>query len=91
MRVLPRRLYDELYKTSSFICPEHEWRPGEYSTHELPFSVIPLPKEKSLPSSDEDSEYVAFPSGNYLLKDKPDRPMKRMGRRKDHQPLSSPK
>lgn len=91
MRVLPRRLYDELYMTSSFISPEHEWRPGEYSTRELPFSVIPLPKGKPLPAQHEDEECVVFPSGNYLLKDKPDRPMKRMGKRKDHQPLSTPK
>ena len=91
LRVLPRCLYNELYKTSSFISPEHEWRPREYSTHELPFSVIPFSKDKPLPPSTEDCEYVSFPSGNYLLKDKPDRPMKRMGRRKDQHSSSNPK
>lgn len=83
MRVLPKRLYQELYLTSSFINPQNEWRPGEYSTPEMVFSVIPLPADEQLPASDEDKEYVSFPSGNYVLKDKEGIAKKQMGKRKD--------
>lgn len=83
MRVLPKRFYQELYLTSSFINPKNEWRPGEYSTHEMVFSVIPLPADQPLPESTEDLEYISFPSGNYLLKDKEGIRKKGMAKRKD--------
>jgi len=82
MRVLPKRMRQELYETASFISPANEWKPGKYSTPEMVFYVVPLPATQPLPQSSEDVEYVAFPSGNYMLKDKNDRPHKRKAKRK---------
>lgn len=83
LRVLPRRLYQELYLSTSFLAPQNEWQPGEYSSSEMTFSVVPLPADQPLPPSTEESESVSFPSGKYILKDKPHVRRKRMAKRKD--------
>ena len=67
--VLPKRMEQELYHTASFISPKNEIRPGEYSSDDLDFVVVPLPAGKPLPPSSVGREYVSFPSGNYLIVD----------------------
>ena len=73
--VLPKRFKDELYFTSSYIQPQNYYRDGEYSSNDISFVVKPLPKDIQMPPSVSDSingysEFVSFPSGNYLLKNK---------------------
>ena len=72
--VLPRRFREELYLTSSFIQPKNYYHDGEYSSDDIFFTVKPLPDSihKSHPSQApyKGEEFVSFPSGNYLLKDK---------------------
>ena len=73
--VLPRRFREELYLTSSFIQPENYYRDQEYSYDDIAFSVRPLSNGTHVPLSFSDSlggrvEFVSFPSGNYLLRDK---------------------
>lgn len=70
--VLPSRLLDELFLTSSLISPQNEVAPGEYSRDDLAFTVIPLPKGQPPHTLEHSTEYVSFPSGDYLLKDKGD-------------------
>lgn len=72
--VLPKRFREELYLTSSFIQPKNYYRDGEYSTDDIAFTVKPLPdsihQSTSIQVPYRGEEYVSFPSGNYLLKDK---------------------
>lgn len=70
LMVLPKRMKQELYLTSSFICPEHLTHEGEYTVPDITFTIKPLPKNQPLPQPSEGCEYVSFPSGNYMLKDK---------------------
>ncbi|MBR1394495.1 MAG: hypothetical protein IJ559_02415 [Prevotella sp.] len=75
--VLPKRLYQELYLTSSFICPENRTAPWQYTTPELNFIVVPLKRDGRLPQSKYGCEIVTFPSGRYALMNKPKRYLKR--------------
>ena len=69
--VLPKRLQQELYFTSSFICAEHLTANGEYTTPDLDFTIKPLPDNEALLPAPNGCEYVSFPSGSYRLKNKP--------------------
>lgn len=71
LMVLPSRLKQELYLTSSFITPAHRTADGEYTTPDLDFTILPLPADQPLPEPAEGCEYVSFPSGNYRIKNKP--------------------
>lgn len=71
LMVLPKRLQQELYFTSSFICPEHLTANGEYTIPEFKFTIKPLPRNLPLPQPSRNHEYVSFPSGNYQIKNKP--------------------
>ncbi len=75
--VLPKRLKQELYLTSSFICKENRVAPWQYTTDELNFIVVPLKRDGRLPQSKYGSEIVTFPSGRYALVNKPKRFLKR--------------
>ena len=73
--VLPKRFREELYLTSSFIQPKNYYYDGEYSCDDISFTVKPLPKDVHMSLSVPDSlgghiEFVSFPSGNYLLRNK---------------------
>lgn len=70
--VLPKRMREELYTTSSFINTKNYYKNGEYTSKDLSFTVTPLPNDKPLPKSTCEREYVSFPSGNYMLKDRTD-------------------
>jgi hypothetical protein len=69
--VLPKRLQQELYFTSSFICAEHLTANGEYTAPDLDFTIKPLPDNEALLPAPNGCEYVSFPSGSYRLKNKP--------------------
>ena len=71
LMVLPHQMRQELYTSSSFICPEHMTAEGEYTTPDIDFTVKPWPSGQPLPLNEEGCEYVSFPSGNYRLKNKP--------------------
>lgn len=75
--VLPKRLKQELYLTSSFICPEHRTAPWQYTVDELNFIVVPLKRDGHVPESKYGCEIVTFPSGRYALMNKPKRYLKR--------------
>ena len=79
--VLPQRLKEELYLTSSFICPEHRTASWQYTTPELNFIVVPLKRYGHLPQSKYGCEIVTFPSGRYALMNKPKRYLKKHGDR----------
>jgi hypothetical protein len=68
--VLPRRLKEELYETTSFLCPEHLTPNGEYTTPDIHFTIKPIPRGQEVPLGEKGCEYVSFPTGNYRLKNK---------------------
>ncbi len=68
--VLPARFRQELYHTSHFLTTADATPDGGYTADDITFIVYPIPHRQPLPPSTIDHEYVSFPSGCYLLKDK---------------------